>query len=38
MNKDTEVENIGIYIRNHWASSLTDKPGGNGLKSQTNII
>lgn len=36
LKQDMEVENMGIYIRNHWTPSLTNKPGKNGLKSQAD--
>lgn len=36
MSKDTETENMGIYSRGPWKSSLTAKDGKNGLESQAN--
>lgn len=36
LKQEMEVENMGIYTRNHWTSSLTNKPGKNGLKSQAD--
>lgn len=36
MSKDTEVENMGVYTRDPWKSSLTAKPGKNGLESQAD--